>query len=78
MLLRYTCRATIMQHQGSSLSHASTGSVAMPGVIRNSAHGPASYHMGNMSQQQFGSVQNQSNLQHLPPSSSRVRMHLLI
>lgn len=65
-------RATIIQHQSSNMGHASMESVAMPGVIRNSEHDPPAYHQLSMGHAQYGSVQSSSNIQHVPPVSSRV------
>lgn len=54
------------------MGHASMESVAMPGVIRNSQHDPPAYHELSMGQAQYGSVKSTSNIQHVPPVSSRV------
>lgn len=55
-------KATILQHNPAvKLSHASTGSVAIPAVMRVGANGVQNYGTGQMEGIQYGSVKSQAH-----------------
>lgn len=66
----FFCRATIIQHQSSSIGHANIGSVALPAVLRAGDNGQSQYQMGSMQRAQFSQVSNQAHSGHVPTAVS--------
>ncbi|XP_070547100.1 talin-1-like isoform X3 [Ptychodera flava] len=62
-------RATIMQHQTNKIGHASTGSVALPAIMR-AGGSAASYSTGTMQAPQYGSMKGQAHSAHTAPMAS--------
>ncbi|ESO89699.1 hypothetical protein LOTGIDRAFT_218488 [Lottia gigantea] len=53
-------KATIIQHNTSKVSHASSGNVAIPAVIRDGGQGESQYGVGSMQSTQYTQVSNQA------------------
>lgn len=62
-------KATILQHQSSKIGRASTGSVALPVVMRAGANGAKPYMTGHMDGAQYQSLKGQAHSAFTPPLS---------
>ena len=65
-VLRYSAffRATIMQTHTSKVSHASTGSVAKPAILRPGGPSQSMVTTGSMGQAQYSQISNQAHSGH--------------
>ncbi|XP_055955771.1 talin-2-like isoform X4 [Patella vulgata] len=66
-------KATIIQHNTSKVSHASSGNVAIPAVIRDGGQGESQYGTGSMQSAMYTQVTNQSISGHSAAHSEKSR-----
>ncbi|XP_064596457.1 talin-1-like [Liolophura sinensis] len=68
---------TIIQHQKGNVGHASTGSVALPAVLRSGAGGESQFTTGSMQQAKHTHVSNKAHSAHNPPSAHNIQQYEL-
>ncbi|XP_076336549.1 talin-1-like isoform X2 [Tachypleus tridentatus] len=69
-------KATILQHTpAAKLSHASSGSVAIPAVMRTGADGAQNYSTGHMQGIQYGEVKGHAHSGHAPTTPQHPKVH---
>ena len=56
-----SAKATIISHQTHNVSHPQTGSVSIPGVMRDGGGGESQISMGSMQQALFSMQSNQAH-----------------
>ncbi|CAH1788698.1 unnamed protein product [Owenia fusiformis] len=68
-------KATIIQHQTAKVGHASTGSVALPAVLRAGDTGQSAMSTGSMQRAQHMQVTNQAHSAHAAPGGAKGEKH---